>query len=181
MTLDLSKLSDAVNKVAGLANQAAKHKEAADTAQATAATHKAAHDAIVAELQAAQTSVDALTASLLAATTSPAEAVGVAAVAAALAAAPVAAPVAPVAPVALPPLPDPVAHAAPAHGILDAIRGVLHTAVVEVSPSPAPAPAPTVAPAAQVGPGQQTAAHKLPPSMAEIAAAISAAHANKPK
>lgn len=63
MALDLSKLSDAVKSVAGLASENSLLKTEAAQAQ---------HD------------VDALVASILAATTSPAEAVGVAAVAAAL-------------------------------------------------------------------------------------------------
>jgi hypothetical protein len=64
MPLDLSKLSDAVKAVAGVAAENA---------------------ALKADIAKAQGDVDALTVSLLAATTSPAEAVGVAAVAAALA------------------------------------------------------------------------------------------------
>jgi hypothetical protein len=86
MALDLSKLSDAVSKVAGIAAQ-----------------NKILQD----EHVQAQLDIDTLTASLIAATTSPAAAVGLAAVASALAPvafvapeAPVAAPVAPVAPVA---------------------------------------------------------------------------------
>lgn len=64
MKLDLSKLTDAVTKVAGIA---------------------AERDALVADAKASQEAVDTLTASLIAATTSPAGAVGLAAVASALA------------------------------------------------------------------------------------------------
>jgi hypothetical protein len=81
MSLDLSKLSDAVGKVASLAQ--------------SHASVKAGYDALMKEHSDAQVSIDALTATLVAACTSPAEAVGVAAVAAALAPAP--APVAPAA------------------------------------------------------------------------------------
>jgi hypothetical protein len=63
MPLDLSKLSDAVTKVAGIASENAALKQ---------------------DMTDAQTAVDTLTASLIAATTSPAGAVGIAAVAAAL-------------------------------------------------------------------------------------------------
>lgn len=63
MALDLSKLSQAVTSVAGVAQ---------------------AHALLKAEMAQAQVDVDTLTASLLAAVTSPAEAVGIAAVAAAL-------------------------------------------------------------------------------------------------
>jgi hypothetical protein len=83
-SLDLSKLSDAVTKVAGIAQ--ANANLAADIAQA-------------------QKDVDALTASLIAATSSPAGAVGLAAVSAALA------PAAPAAPVS--PSPDAAAPVAP--------------------------------------------------------------------
>ena len=63
MALDLSKLSEAVTAIAGIAQENSQLK--AEQAQA-------------------QTEVDALTASLIAASTSPAGAVGIAAVAAAL-------------------------------------------------------------------------------------------------
>jgi hypothetical protein len=180
MTLDLSKLSDAVNKVAGLANQAAKHKDAADAANAAAAKHKADHDALLAEIKSAQAAVDTLTASLLAATTSPAEAVGIAAVAAALA--PVKAPEAPVA------HPGVTADLKPTHGILDTIRDALHTPIVGASEPVKTTPLPAVtyvaeAPEAPKAPAlpEPIARPKLPPSMAEIAAQIAAAKANAPK
>lgn len=64
MKLDLSKLTDAVTSVAGLA---------------------ADHAAMVQDLKETQAAIDTLTNSLLAATKTPAEAVGIAAVAAALA------------------------------------------------------------------------------------------------
>jgi hypothetical protein len=79
MALDLSKLTDAVAKVAALA--------------ASVATVAAERDAAVQAVVQAQTDVDALTAQLLAAASTPAEAAGIAAVSAAL--------VAPVAPEAL--------------------------------------------------------------------------------
>jgi hypothetical protein len=96
MALDLSKLTDAVTKVAGIA-----------------AANKALQD----EHTAAQADIDKLTAALLDATTSPAAAVGIAAVAAALApvapaSAPNAAPVAPA--VQTVGVVSPVAPAAPA-------------------------------------------------------------------
>lgn len=68
MPLDLTKLTEAVKAVAGVAAQNARLKQ--DQADA-------------------QVAVDALTASLIAATTSPAEAVGLAAVAAELSADPI--------------------------------------------------------------------------------------------
>uniref|UniRef100_E6VL49 M protein type 3 n=1 Tax=Rhodopseudomonas palustris (strain DX-1) TaxID=652103 RepID=E6VL49_RHOPX len=63
MKLDLSKLTDAVSKVAGIAAENAQMKQ---------------------DMTEAQDAVDTLTASLIAATTSPAGAVGLAAVSAAL-------------------------------------------------------------------------------------------------
>ncbi|MBR1173907.1 hypothetical protein JQ617_08075 [Bradyrhizobium sp. KB893862 SZCCT0404] len=63
MPLDLTRLTDAVTKVAGIAAENASLKK---------------------DMNDAQTAVDALTASLIAATTSPAGAVGLAAVSAAL-------------------------------------------------------------------------------------------------
>lgn len=63
MKLDLTKLTDAVSKVAGIAAENAQMRQ---------------------DMQDAQASVDALAASLIAATTSPAGAVGLAAVSAAL-------------------------------------------------------------------------------------------------
>lgn len=63
MKLDLTKLTDAVSKVAGLASENAQMRQDMAEAQAT---------------------VDALAASLIAASTSPAGAVGIAAVSAAL-------------------------------------------------------------------------------------------------
>jgi hypothetical protein len=79
MKLDLSKLSDAVNKVAGLAQaHAAVSKAHADVS--------AERDALLEDHKASQDAVDALTVSLVAAATSPAEAVGLAAVAAELSA-----------------------------------------------------------------------------------------------
>lgn len=63
MPLDLSKLSDAVTQVAGVAKRAARAEN---------------------DIREAQASVDTLTAALLAAVSTPAEAVGIAAVAAAL-------------------------------------------------------------------------------------------------
>lgn len=90
MALDLSKLSDAVTKVAGIA---------------------AANATLMAEHAQAQADIDQLTASLIAATTTPAGAVGIAAVAAAL----VPAPVAPVVPVVAPVAP--VAPAVPADAV----------------------------------------------------------------
>lgn len=74
MPLDLSKLTDAVSKVASLA--------------ASVATVAAERDAAVADLAQAQTDVDALTAQLLSAATTPAETAGIAAVSAALFVAP---------------------------------------------------------------------------------------------
>lgn len=91
MSLDLSKLHDAIGKVADLA------KSHADNS-ALVAQHKA-------ELAQAQSDVDALVEQLLAAAGSPVEKAGIAAVAQALAVEPapgvtVIEPVAPVAPVA---------------------------------------------------------------------------------
>lgn len=63
MKLDLTKLTDAVSKVAGIVAENAQMRQ---------------------DMQDAQASVDALAASLIAATTSPAGAVGLAAVSAAL-------------------------------------------------------------------------------------------------
>lgn len=77
MKLDLSKLSDAVAKVAGVAQAHA----------SVSAQHSALNDdyaALVADLHSSQDAVDHLTASLLAAIDSPAEAVGISAVAAAV-------------------------------------------------------------------------------------------------
>jgi hypothetical protein len=71
MKLDLAKLTDAVTKVASLAQ--------------AHADISAKHDALLADHQANQDAIDTLTASLIAATTSPVEAVGLAAVAAAVA------------------------------------------------------------------------------------------------
>jgi hypothetical protein len=71
MKLDLSKLSDAVSKVAGLAQ--------------SHAHMTAAHDAMLRDHEAAQAAIDTLAASLIAASTLPAEAVGLAAVAQAVA------------------------------------------------------------------------------------------------
>jgi hypothetical protein len=90
LPLDLSKLTDAVTKVATMA--------------ASVASVAAERDAAVADLAQAQTDVDALTAQLLSAATTPAESAGIAAVSAALfvAPAPVDAPVPPLGPVAAP-------------------------------------------------------------------------------
>jgi hypothetical protein len=74
MTLDLSKLTDAVAKVATLA--------------ASVATVAAERDAAVAHLVQAQADVDALVAQLLSATSTPAEAAGITAVSEALFVAP---------------------------------------------------------------------------------------------
>jgi hypothetical protein len=70
MTLDLSKLTDAVAKVASLA--------------ASVATVAAERDAAVQAVTKAQADVDALVAQLLSATSTPAEAAGIAAVSTAL-------------------------------------------------------------------------------------------------
>ncbi|MGY3589352.1 hypothetical protein [Bradyrhizobium sp. USDA 4350] len=88
MSLDLSKLTDAVAKVADLA------KAHADIS-ALVASANAARDAAVADLVQAQKDVDALVAQLLAAAKTPAETAGLTAVAAAILA-PSPAPVAPV-------------------------------------------------------------------------------------
>jgi hypothetical protein len=82
MPLDLSKLTDAVGKVAALAT--------------SHATVVAARDAALADLATAQADVDALVAQLVAAAATPAEAAGLTAVAEALVApVPVEAPVQP--------------------------------------------------------------------------------------
>lgn len=78
MKLDLSKLSDAVTKVASVASA---HTALSSECEAL----KAECEAYVADHKASQEAIDTLTASLIAATTSPAEAVGLAAVAAAVA------------------------------------------------------------------------------------------------
>jgi hypothetical protein len=74
LPLDLSKLTDAVAKVASLAS--------------SVSSVAAERDAAVQDLVSAQADIDQLTATLLAATTTPAESAGIAAVAAALAVAP---------------------------------------------------------------------------------------------
>jgi hypothetical protein len=78
MPLDLSKLTDAVAKVAALAQS---HADVTSTVSAVSA----ARDAAIADLVQAQKDVDALTSQLLSAAQSPAEAAGIVAVAAALA------------------------------------------------------------------------------------------------
>ena len=90
MSLDLSKLTDAVTKVVALA---ASHADVSSQV----ATVAAERDAAFAAVTQAQADVDALTAKLLAAAGSPAEAAGLAAVSEALfvAPAPVDAPVLP--------------------------------------------------------------------------------------
>jgi hypothetical protein len=79
MALDLSKLADAVAKVADLA------KSHADTSALVTAAN-AERDALRADIVQAQADVDGLTALLLAAATTPAEAAGLTAVADALSA-----------------------------------------------------------------------------------------------
>lgn len=115
MPIDLSKLSEAVKGVAGLA--------------ADHAAMKSRHDAMLADITQAQKDVDALVAALKGAATSPAGAVGITAVAQALAPQLTAAAVAPVAvaPVAAPVVAPAVV--APA---------VAAPAAATVSPSPAP-------------------------------------------
>ena len=81
MALDLTKLSDAVAKVAALA---AAHADVS----ATVASVTAERDAALADLAAAQHDIDDMTDKLIAAATTPAGAVGLAAVAAAVAPAP---------------------------------------------------------------------------------------------
>lgn len=73
MALDLSRLSEAVTKVAALA-----------ASVASVASVAAERDAAVAAVVQAQADVDALTEQLLAAASTPAEAAGIAAVSAAL-------------------------------------------------------------------------------------------------
>jgi hypothetical protein len=152
MSLDLSKLTDAVTKVASLAqSHAVVVASHADTSGALAAAVADA-DALRKEIADAQGGIDHLTETLLAACTSPAEAVGLTAVAAALVA-----PVAPVAPVAAPisvdplsvifPTITPVATVAPV--ILPApVAAPVVTATLLPSVDLMPAPASPVAPAA---------------------------------
>lgn len=104
MALDLSKLHDAIGKVADLAQDHAALQRAHGDTTVLLAQHKA-------ELEQAQKDVDALVEQLVAAATSPAEQVGITAVAAAILAPAPVAPVAPVTPM-LPPV-SPIAPVAP--------------------------------------------------------------------
>jgi hypothetical protein len=124
--IDLTKLADAVAKVASLANAHAVLNDIHADAKGALARAMADYDALKAEVTGAQASIDHLVETLLAATTSPAEAVGIVAVAAALSA-PAVAPSAPVIPAA-----PPVAPVIP-----------VATPMPPVAPTPAPAAAPS--------------------------------------
>lgn len=139
MSLDFTKLTDAVAKVASLA---ASHADV--SSQVVAAN--AARDAALADLAQAQIDIDDMAAKLIASATTPAEATGLAAVAAALVA-PVSPVVAPVAPAVDPTAPVVVAPA---------------PAVAVVAPAPtgtpvAPAVAAVTSPATTFLPGDPRA------------------------
>lgn len=97
MSLDFSKLTDAVAKVTALA---ASH---ADVSAAVTAANSA-RDAALADIAQAQVEIDTMAAHLIAAASTPAEAAGLAAVAAAVSVPPAlpAAPVAPANPLVIP-------------------------------------------------------------------------------
>lgn len=153
MSLDLSKLTDAIGKVADLAKSHA-------STSALVSTYNAAKVAAETALAQAQKDVDTLVAQLLAAATTPAEATGLTAVASALTtpAAPVVAPVTPVAPAVA----TVVSAVAPAVQVAPVVSAAAPAVapVAPVAPSPASAPAvhvaaaapPVVAPAAPVAP-----------------------------
>jgi hypothetical protein len=105
--LDLTKLTDAVTKVAKLATDHAATKQAYDDASSERHAARVERDAALEAIAKAQADIDALTSTLIAAAGSPAEATGIAAVADALfvAPAPTIAPVIPAINPAAPPLP----------------------------------------------------------------------------